>query len=60
MAKQSENDTLKKQSEALEHKVKTLTKENEVAKADVTQMQSTIADLKEQVEIFYEVFSYSF
>lgn len=49
MTKQSENDTLKKQCETFEHSVKTLTKENEHAKADITAMQATIADLKEQV-----------
>ncbi|CAF3794124.1 unnamed protein product [Adineta steineri] len=50
LTKQSENDTLKKQCEALEHKVKILTKENENAKTDITTMQATIADLKEQVD----------
>ncbi len=49
MTKQAENDTLKKQCETLEYKVKVLTKENENAKADITNMQATIADLKEQV-----------
>jgi chaperonin cofactor prefoldin len=49
MTKQAENDTLKKQSDTLEHKLKILTKENENAKADITSMQATIADLKEQV-----------
>ena len=56
MTKQAENDTLKKQSETLEHKLKALTKENENAKADITSMQATIADLKEQVrkKLFYK------
>lgn len=49
LTKQAENDTLKKQCETFEHKVKVLTKENEHAKADITTMQATIADLKEQV-----------
>jgi chaperonin cofactor prefoldin len=49
LTKQAENDALKKQSETLEHRVKILTKENENAKTDITTMQSTIADLKEQV-----------
>ncbi|CAF1507252.1 unnamed protein product, partial [Adineta ricciae] len=50
VTKQTENDALKKQCETLEHKVKVLTKENENAKADITNMQATIADLKEQVD----------
>ncbi|CAF3351405.1 unnamed protein product [Rotaria sp. Silwood1] len=50
LTKQAENDILKKQSETLEHKVKVLTKENENAKADITTMQATIADLQEQVD----------
>ena len=50
LTKQAENDTLKKQCETFEHKIKTLTKENENAKNDITQMQATIADLKEQVD----------
>ncbi|CAF0933073.1 unnamed protein product [Rotaria sordida] len=49
LTKQAENDTLKKQCETLEHKVKILTKENENAKAEITTMQATIADLTEQV-----------
>lgn len=49
LTKQAENDTLKKQCEALEHNVKLLTKENENAKAEITTMQATIADLTEQV-----------
>ncbi len=49
VTKQAENETLKKQSETLEHKLKVLTKENENAKTDITTMQATIADLKEQV-----------
>ena len=49
VVKQNENDTLKKQSETLEHKVKALTKENENAKANISTMQATITDLKEQV-----------
>ena len=49
LAKQTENDALKKLSDTLEHKVKVLTKENENAKADITTMQATISDLKEQV-----------
>ena len=48
LAKQTENDALKKLSDTLEHKVKVLTKENENAKADITTMQATISDLKEQ------------
>lgn len=56
VAKQAENDALKKQSDAFEHKVKTLTKENENAKADITTMQATIADLKEQVRSPLESF----
>jgi chaperonin cofactor prefoldin len=51
LAKQSENDTLKKQSETLEHRLKVLTKENENATTDINTMQATIADLKEQVSI---------
>lgn len=50
VAKQTENETLKKQTETLEHRLKILAKENENAKADVTAMQATIADLKEQVQ----------
>ncbi|CAF3936632.1 unnamed protein product, partial [Rotaria sordida] len=50
LTKQAENDTLKKQCETLEHKVKTLTKENENAKVEITTMQATIADLTEQVD----------
>ncbi|CAF2465599.1 unnamed protein product [Rotaria sp. Silwood2] len=50
LSKQAENDTLKKQCETLEHKVKILTKENENAKAEITTMQATIADLTEQVD----------
>ncbi|CAF1105534.1 unnamed protein product [Rotaria sp. Silwood1] len=50
LTKQAENDTLKKQCETLEYKVKTLTKENENAKAEITTMQATIADLTEQVD----------
>lgn len=50
LTKQAENETLKKQSETFEHKIKTLTKENENAKAEITNMQATIADLKEQVD----------
>ncbi|CAF0855330.1 unnamed protein product [Rotaria sordida] len=50
LTKQAENDTLKKQCETLEHKVKILTKENENTKTDITTMQTTIADLKEQVD----------
>ncbi|CAF0846668.1 unnamed protein product [Rotaria sordida] len=50
LTKQAENDTLKKQCETLEHKVKILTKENENAKAEITTMQATIADLTEQVD----------
>lgn len=49
VTKQAENETLKKQSETLEHRVKVLTKENENVKADLTVLQATIADLKEQV-----------
>ncbi|CAF3854042.1 unnamed protein product, partial [Rotaria magnacalcarata] len=50
LTKQAENETLKKQCEALEHKVKILSKENENAKAEITAMQATIADLTEQVD----------
>ncbi|CAF4117536.1 unnamed protein product [Rotaria sp. Silwood2] len=50
LTKQAENDILKKQCEILEHKFKGLTKENENAKTDITTMQTTIADLKEQVD----------
>jgi saccharopine dehydrogenase-like NADP-dependent oxidoreductase len=53
LTKQAENDTLKKQCEILEHKVKILTKENENAKTDVTNMQTMVADLKEQVHQKY-------
>jgi dynactin 1 len=49
LTKQAENDALKKQTETLEHKLKTLTKDHENAKTDITNMQATIADLKEQV-----------
>ncbi|CAF3474311.1 unnamed protein product, partial [Rotaria sp. Silwood2] len=49
LTKQAENDTLKKQCETLERKVKILTKENENAKVEITTMQATIADLTEQV-----------
>ncbi|CAF3574555.1 unnamed protein product [Rotaria socialis] len=50
LTKQAENETLKKQIETFEHRVKALTKENENAKTDVVTMQATIADLKEQVD----------
>ncbi|CAF2683109.1 unnamed protein product [Rotaria sp. Silwood2] len=50
LTKQAENDTLKKQCETLERKVKILTKENENAKVEITTMQATIADLTEQVD----------
>jgi dynactin 1 len=50
VTKQAENDKLTKQSEILEHKIKVLTKETENAKIDITNMQATIADLKEQVD----------
>ncbi|CAF4915060.1 unnamed protein product, partial [Rotaria socialis] len=48
LTKQAENETLKKQCDALEHKVKILSKENENAKVEITTMQATIADLTEQ------------
>jgi dynactin 1 len=50
LSKQAENETLKKQSETLEHKLKILSKENEHVKNDMGAMQATIADLKEQVD----------
>ncbi|CAF2091547.1 unnamed protein product [Rotaria magnacalcarata] len=50
LTKQAENETLKKQNETFEHRVKVLTKENENSKTDVATMQATIADLKEQVD----------
>ena len=49
LAKQAENDILKKQSETFEHKLKTVTKDHDNAKNEIIQMQATIADLKEQV-----------
>ncbi len=57
LTKQAENDTLKKQSEVLEHKLKTLTKDHENAKTDITNMQATIADLKEQVPLIVSLFN---
>lgn len=50
LSKQAENETLRKQSETLEHKLKILSKENEHVKNDMGAMQATIADLKEQVD----------
>ena len=50
MSKQTENDKLKKQTETFEHKIKTLTKENENAKIEISNMQTMIGDLKEQVD----------
>jgi hypothetical protein len=64
LTKQAENETLKKQSEILEHKLKVLTKENENVKTDVTTMQATIADLKEQVRsinlVFFSLLDFPF
>ena len=42
---------MKKQCEALELKMKVLSKENESAKADISTLQSNITDLQEQVRI---------
>ncbi|CAF1334369.1 unnamed protein product [Adineta steineri] len=50
VSRQKDNEILKKQCETLEHTVKVLTKENDNAKTDITTMQTTIADLKEQVD----------
>ncbi len=58
LTKQAENDTLTKQTETLEHKLKVLTKENENAKANFATMQATIADLKEQVRSINLSFSW--
>ncbi|CAF0864712.1 unnamed protein product [Didymodactylos carnosus] len=50
LAKQSDADALTKQSEEMVQKLKVLTKENEHYKTDVASMQTTITDLKEQVD----------
>ena len=56
LSKQAENETLKKQNETLEHRLKLIHKENDHLKTDMTTMQSTITDLKEQVDRFADVF----
>ena len=50
LSKQAENETLKKLNETLEHRLKVIHKENDHLKTDMTTMQSTITDLKEQVD----------
>jgi predicted nuclease with TOPRIM domain len=51
LSKQAENEILIKHNETLEHRLKQLNNENESIKNDSSEMQTMIADLKEQVHI---------
>jgi len=50
VARKNESDKLKDEMKTLEHNIKILTKENEHAKTEISNMQATIIDLTEQVD----------
>ncbi|UJR25862.1 hypothetical protein I4U23_007212 [Adineta vaga] len=52
LTEKTENESLKKECKTMEQKVEELNHENGNTKTDIITMQATIADLKEQIDIY--------
>jgi hypothetical protein len=55
LAEKADKEAWTKECQALAQRVETLTKENDCAKTDITAMQATIVDLKEQVRFISDL-----